>query len=120
MSGASALRLRVVTATARTAPPRTIGSSAGVASIIIGRTLGVDAPPRCRAAARRCAERPHRISLVFFQNPNPDTVIRCLPSCVGAGEKYPPITVGEHYLGKLMKAGHSRLDANADDALTNS
>ncbi len=61
-----------------------------------------------------------RISLVFFQNPNPDTVIRCLPSCVGAGEKYPPITVAEHYLGKLMKAGHSRLDAKAEDALTDS
>jgi isopenicillin N synthase-like dioxygenase len=58
-----------------------------------------------------------RISLVFFQNPNPDTEIRCFPSCVGAGEKYPPITVAEHYLGKLMKAGHSRLDAKAEDAL---
>ena len=42
-----------------------------------------------------------RISLVFFQNPNPDTVIRCFPSCVGANgeEKYPPVTVAEHYLG---------------------
>ncbi len=60
-----------------------------------------------------------RISLVFFQNPNPDTVIRCFPSCVGSGEKYPPITVAEHYLGKLMKAGHSRLDATAVDALAN-
>ena len=58
-----------------------------------------------------------RISLVFFQNPNPDTVIHCFQSCVGAGEKYPPISVAEHYLGKLMKAGHSRLDAKAEDAL---
>jgi len=66
------------------------------------------------------AEPMDRISLVFFQNPNPDTVIRCFASCVGADgrEKYPPITVAEHYLGKLMKAGHSRLDAGADDALT--
>jgi isopenicillin N synthase-like dioxygenase len=61
-----------------------------------------------------------RISLVFFQNPNADTVVRCFPSCVGAGEIYPPITVAEHYLGKLMKAGHSRFDAKAEDALTNS
>jgi isopenicillin N synthase-like dioxygenase len=61
-----------------------------------------------------------RISLVFFQNPNPDTLIRCFPSCIGTGEKYPPITVAEHYLGKLMKAGHSRLDAKAEDALTQS
>jgi len=59
-----------------------------------------------------------RISLVFFQNPNPDTVIRCFDSCIGPGEteKYPPVTVAEHYLGKLMKAGHSRLDAKVEDA----
>jgi isopenicillin N synthase-like dioxygenase len=58
-----------------------------------------------------------RISLVFFQYPNPDAVIRCFPSCVGAAEKYPPITVAEHYLGKLMKAAHSRLNADAKVAL---
>jgi isopenicillin N synthase-like dioxygenase len=61
-----------------------------------------------------------RISLVFFQNPNPDTVIRCFESCIGVDgvEKYPPITVAEHYLGKLMKASHSRLDAKVADAMT--
>jgi len=59
-----------------------------------------------------------RISLVFFQYPNPDAVIRCFESCTGAAEKYPPITVAEHYLGKLMKAGHSRLDADAKVALS--
>jgi len=58
-----------------------------------------------------------RISLVFFQYPNPDAVIRCFESCTGAAEKYPPITVAEHYLGKLMKAGHSRLDADAKVAV---
>ena len=59
-----------------------------------------------------------RISLVFFQNPNPDTIVRCFDSCVASGEqeKYPPITVAEHYLGKLMKAAHSRLDAKAEVA----
>jgi isopenicillin N synthase-like dioxygenase len=61
-----------------------------------------------------------RISLVFFQNPNPDTVIRCFDSCAGPNraEKYPPITVAEHYLGKLMKSSHSRLDAEVADAMT--
>ena len=61
-----------------------------------------------------------RISLVFFTNPNPDAVIRCIDSCVKAGEtaKYPPVTTAEHYLGKLMKAGHSQLDATAEDAVT--
>jgi isopenicillin N synthase-like dioxygenase len=58
-----------------------------------------------------------RISLVFFQYPNPDAVIRCFESCAGTAEKYPPITVAEHYLGKLMKASHSRLDADAKVAL---
>jgi isopenicillin N synthase-like dioxygenase len=58
-----------------------------------------------------------RISLVFFQYPNPDAVVRCFESYTGTAEKYPPITVAEHYLGKLMKAGHSRLDADAKVAV---
>jgi isopenicillin N synthase-like dioxygenase len=61
-----------------------------------------------------------RISLVYFTNPNPDTLVRCFESCVGSGEKYPAITSGEYYLGKLMKAGHSSLDATAEDALAKS
>jgi isopenicillin N synthase-like dioxygenase len=65
------------------------------------------------------AEPRDRISLVFFQNPNPDTVIRCFSSCAGRGgeERYPPVTVAEHYLAKVMKASHSRLDAKAADAV---
>lgn len=58
-----------------------------------------------------------RISLVYFESPNPDALIQCFPSCRGAGEKYPPITVADHYLGKLMKAGHRRLDATAEVAV---
>src|SRR5262245_45737671 len=60
-----------------------------------------------------------RISLVFFTNPNPDAEIRCLENCVKRGEapKYPPIQVAEHYLGKLMKAGHSDVKAKAADVL---
>ncbi len=61
-----------------------------------------------------------RISLVFFTNPNPDAEIRCLDTCLDPGKaaKYPPVTASEHYLGKLMKAGHSTVDAKAEDALT--
>jgi isopenicillin N synthase-like dioxygenase len=59
-----------------------------------------------------------RISLVFFNYPNPDALIRCFDSCAGSGEKYPPVTVADHYLGKLMKAGHSRLDVKAEDAVS--
>ena len=61
-----------------------------------------------------------RISLVFFTNPNPDAEIRCIEQCIAPGEaaKYPPVQVSEHYLGKLMRAGHSKVDAKAADALT--
>jgi isopenicillin N synthase-like dioxygenase len=63
-----------------------------------------------------------RISLVSFQQPNPNAVIRCIESCLGASgtATYPPITSGQYYLDKLMKAGHSRLDATATDALVES
>jgi isopenicillin N synthase-like dioxygenase len=59
---------------------------------------------------------PDRISLVFFQLPDHDAEIRCIESCRGAGEKYPPVTFAEHYLGKVMKAAHARLDAGVGDA----
>ena len=57
---------------------------------------------------------------MFFTNPNPDATIRCLDNCLKPGEtaKYPPVTVSEHYLGKLMRAGHSKVDATAEDAVT--
>ncbi|MGE3922793.1 MAG: isopenicillin N synthase family dioxygenase [Lautropia sp.] len=35
-----------------------------------------------------------RLSIPYFCMPNHDAVIECLPSCVGAGAKYPPITSG--------------------------
>jgi isopenicillin N synthase-like dioxygenase len=61
-----------------------------------------------------------RISLVFFTSPNPDAIIECIEQCVAPGEtpKYAPVMVAEHYLGKLMRAGHSKVDAKATDALT--
>jgi isopenicillin N synthase-like dioxygenase len=59
-----------------------------------------------------------RISLVFFNMPNHDALIRCIPGCEGTeGAKYPPITYADHYLGKLMKAGHARHDAGVADAV---
>lgn len=64
------------------------------------------------------ARRTARISLVFFHMPNHDALIRCIPGCEGAeGAKYPPITFADHYLGKLMKASHLRLDAGVKDAV---
>jgi isopenicillin N synthase-like dioxygenase len=36
-----------------------------------------------------------RISIPFFCMPNYDAVIECIPSCIGARAKYPPITSGD-------------------------
>lgn len=64
------------------------------------------------------AAKTDRISLVFFHMPDHDARIDCIPGCEGdAGPAYPPLTFADHYLGKLMKAGHARLDADVGDAV---
>jgi len=61
-----------------------------------------------------------RISLVYFHSPNHDALIECVPSCAGPdGAKYPPVTFADHYLGKVMKAAHARLNADVGDADAN-
>lgn len=42
-----------------------------------------------------------RRSAAFFHDGNIDATISTLPSCVGAGSRYSPITVGEHIGAKL-------------------
>jgi len=37
-----------------------------------------------------------RLSLTFFHQPNWDALVDCIPSCVGDGKRYPPITSGDH------------------------
>jgi len=56
-------------------------------------------PPRDAALGSR------RQSIVFFYQPNYDALIECLPGCAGPGNppKYPPVTSGEHRLGKFLK-----------------
>jgi isopenicillin N synthase-like dioxygenase len=55
-------------------------------------------PPPDRVAESR------RQSVVFFQNPNYDAVVSCLPSCAdGANQpKYPPTTAGGHLREKFL------------------
>jgi len=38
-----------------------------------------------------------RYSIAYFHSPNPDRVIKCLPSCVGPGNppRYPPAVYGD-------------------------
>jgi isopenicillin N synthase-like dioxygenase len=45
-----------------------------------------------------------RLSLVFFHEPNYDTMIEALPTCVPPGEapRYEPISCGEHLARKVM------------------
>ena len=49
-----------------------------------------------------------RLSLVFFGQPNYDTVVECLPTCQGPDNppKYPPITTVELSQSKHMKVRH--------------
>ena len=55
-------------------------------------------PPADRAAESR------RQSVVFFQNPNYDAVVSCLPGCADADHppKYPPTTAGGHLREKFL------------------
>ncbi len=45
----------------------------------------------------------HRWSIPFFVNPDPDTVVECLPSCVDADHpcRYAPITAGAFLAGRI-------------------
>jgi isopenicillin N synthase-like dioxygenase len=55
-------------------------------------------PPPDRAAESR------RQSVVFFQNPNYDAVVACLPGCADPANqpKYPPTTAGGHLREKFL------------------
>ena len=56
-------------------------------------------PPRDASGVTR------RTSLVFFTNPNYDTLIECLPTCMAENgtPKYPPVLAGDYYLGKMRQ-----------------
>lgn len=46
-----------------------------------------------------------RYSMPFFMHPRESTSLRCLPSCVGAGARYPEITAGEYLAERLREIG---------------
>lgn len=46
-----------------------------------------------------------RYSMPFFMHPNPDAMLTCLPSCRGAGEKYPPISSEDFLFQRLREIG---------------
>lgn len=46
-----------------------------------------------------------RYSMPFFMHPNPDALLSCLPSCRGAGAKYPDILANDFLLQRLREIG---------------
>jgi isopenicillin N synthase-like dioxygenase len=46
-----------------------------------------------------------RYSMPFFMHPNPDAMLSCLPSCRGAGAKYPDIRANEFLMERLREIG---------------
>lgn len=47
----------------------------------------------------------NRYSMPFFVHPNPDTILKCIPSCLGEGEKYPAINSHEWLMIRLKEIG---------------
>lgn len=50
-------------------------------------------------------ENSHRYSMPFFMHPNPDAMLSCLPSCRGAGAKYPDILSQDFLNQRLREIG---------------
>lgn len=50
-------------------------------------------------------ENKSRYSMPFFMHPNPDALLECIPSCRGAGEKYPPILANDFLMERLKEIG---------------
>ena len=46
-----------------------------------------------------------RFSMPFFVHPNPEAVLKCLPSCIGKGAKYPDILANDFLLQRLKEIG---------------
>lgn len=46
-----------------------------------------------------------RYSMPFFMHPNPNAILSCLPSCRGAGAKYPDISGGDFLMQRLREIG---------------
>ncbi len=46
-----------------------------------------------------------RFSMPFFVHPHPQATLECIPSCIGAGAKYPPINSHEFLLERLRAIG---------------
>lgn len=88
-----------------------------------GRWTAIETPPGAivvnlgdllaRWTNLRYASTPHRViaptvdryAIPFFVNPDPDSIVDCLPSCVTADDpcRYEPVTAGEFLAGRIDK-----------------
>jgi isopenicillin N synthase-like dioxygenase len=46
-----------------------------------------------------------RYSMPYFIHPNPQSMLQCIPSCLGEGEKYPPIKSEDFLMQRLKDIG---------------
>lgn len=46
-----------------------------------------------------------RYSMPFFMHPHPEALLKCIPSCRGEGEKYPPIKANDFLMQRLREIG---------------
>ncbi len=46
-----------------------------------------------------------RYSLPFFLHPHKNAMLECIPSCIGKGEKYPPILANDFLMERLREIG---------------
>lgn len=46
-----------------------------------------------------------RYSMPFFVHPHPEAMLECIPSCVGSGAKYPPVSAHESLMERLREIG---------------
>lgn len=47
----------------------------------------------------------NRYSMPYFTHPNPDTMLSCIPSCRGTGEKYEPINSNDWLMQRIREIG---------------
>ena len=47
----------------------------------------------------------NRYSMPFFTHPNPDTILSCIPSCRGTGEKYEAINSNDWLMQRIREIG---------------
>lgn len=62
-------------------------------------------PATTHRVVRPADGRLSRYSMPFFMHPDADVLLTCLPSCRGAGARYPDITAGEFLQTRLREIG---------------